>query len=73
MTPVPWNLSTYWERMSVSEATARHLRLDNHHVWSRITRGLIHYLVLRARQKPAARDMGWLLIQSAVTNKGRHR
>jgi len=63
-------VSTPWEHVQVSEATAQYLRLGEYQVWSRLFDGVPIFLVLRAEQEPGVNDGGYTSIESALKTKG---
>lgn len=69
--------STPWEKIEVSEATANHLGLNistsPYHVWSRMVKGIIHFVVLRTGETPLPDAVGWPSLPMALSTKGYHR
>jgi hypothetical protein len=63
-------LSTNWECIQVSDATAKYLRLGEYRVWARMDDGIAIFLVLRTGQEPRPNDGGYASIDSALKTKG---
>jgi hypothetical protein len=68
--PVTYFITTHWEHMPSSEATARHLDIGDYCVWVRMFEGNPLFLVLRTGQTPQWRDVGSLSIETAIRLKG---
>ena len=65
------HVCTIWERMSISDATSRHLKLGaEDRVWSRMCDGLAIFLVLQPGVKPKPNDDGYVSLDSALSMKG---
>ena len=63
-------VSTKWDHMIVSDATAKYLRLNEFWVWARMSNGIPIFLVLRAEQEPGEDDAGYSSIDAALKMKG---
>lgn len=63
------HVTTGWECIAVSEATANHLRLGNHNVWCRTVEGVVAFLVLHPLLIPAPEAKGWHSLDFALTSR----
>ena len=67
-------VTTEWERVEMSEATANHLGLNictsPYYVWSRMVDGVINFLVLQSGEEPLPDAEGWYNLPSALAAKG---
>ena len=63
-------LTTPWDKMEVSEATAKHLKLGDYSVWTRTDDGLSLFIVLQAGKEPDLWTPGYGSLEMAMSARG---
>ena len=58
-----------WEKMDVSEATAKHLKLGDYSIWTRVDGGITMFIVLWTELEPDLWTPGYSSLEMAMSTR----